>query len=139
MPGSATDYLETKALQHTLGIVAMPFPAAIYLALTISAPDDATPGSEVGIGGYARQRVSFDIEVGNTDIAANVATVEFPAATAGWGNVGWFELWDALTSGNRLYWGPLVDPTDGTTPLIRAVLAGDIVRFTAGTIQVQAS
>jgi hypothetical protein len=66
-------------------------------------------------------------------------TRRFPAATANWGPIGWFEIWSALTAGNRLFWGPLVDPTDGVTQLTRTVLGGDIVRFTAGVVQVQAT
>jgi hypothetical protein len=48
-------------------------------------------------------------------------------------------LWDAPNGGNRLYWGQLVSTTDFTTPLVLQVSAGDITRFSAGTLGVQAS
>lgn len=142
MPGSATLTTEQNVLGHTLGYRPMTMPAGVFIGLCAAAPTptSTTAGSEVAGNGYARQVVSFALAttVAN-NVSANTATIEFPAATASWGGLGWFELWDAATAGNRLYWGPLVDPTDGVTPITRTVLAGDIVRFTAGVIQVRAT
>jgi len=142
MPGSATLYTQQYVLMHTLAIAAMPQPLGVFLALCTSAPTAINRGNEVGGGGYARQGAGWQLQAApNNNIAANTASIEFPAATADWGNIGWFELWDTPggAGGNRLYWGPLVDPTDGVTPITRNVLVGDIVRFLAGTIQVQAT
>jgi hypothetical protein len=133
MSGSATDYLETQVLQHTLGILAMPMPATLYLVLCTTVPSDATPGTEVTGGGYVRMHATYGLVAGRTDAAANLLTIEFPAATTAWGTVGWLEVWDAASAGNRQYWGPLVDPTDLVTPITRAVQAGDIMRIPAGT------
>lgn len=88
--------------------------------------------------GYARQAATFALLTSPANIAANMATLAYPTATANWGALGFFEIWSALTGGQRLYWGPLVDPADGVTPITRNVLSGDTVRFTAGVIQVQA-
>jgi len=49
-----------------------------------------------------------------------------------------FDSKNAATAGNRLYWGPLVDPTDGTTPITRNINAGDILRLSANQLSVQA-
>jgi len=141
MAGSATDYLRQRVLSHTLAFGAYTAPAAVYVGLCAAtpAPDHATPGSEVSGNAYARQAAGFVMAGGRTDLAENGATIEFPAATGhGWGTLGFFELWDAATAGNRLYWGPLVDPADGVTPITRTVGTGDIMRFTAGVLQVQA-
>ena len=88
-------------------------------------------------GGYVRLHATFVAGVAS-NLAVNATTLEFPLATGNWGSIGHFELWDAVTSGNRLYWGPLVDPADGVTPVTRLITNGDIMRITAGALQVQA-
>jgi hypothetical protein len=138
MPGSATQWLEQWVLGHTLGFGAMPPTPAVFVGLCTTAPSALAGGTEVAGNGYARQGATFALISTPPNIAANTASIEYPAATAAWGTIGWFELWDAVTAGNRLYWGPLVDPTDGVTPITRSITAQDIMRFSAGVIQVQA-
>lgn len=139
MPGSATTYLQGRVLSHTLAYGPMTAPTGIYIGLCLAAPPPTagTGGVEVLGGSYARIPAVFAI-TGTANIAANTVTLSFPTATANWGSIGWFELWDALTAGNRLYWGPLVDPVDFVTPVTRNVLSGDIVRLAAGSVSVQA-
>jgi hypothetical protein len=141
MPGSATTLTEQQVLGHTLAFAAMTMPAGTFVALCMAtpAPTASTGGQEPVGNGYARQPATFALIAPPPTIAANTATLAFPTATAAWGTIGFFEIWSAATAGNRLYWGPLVDPVDGTTPITRAVLGGDIVRLTAGTVQVQAT
>jgi hypothetical protein len=133
MSGSATDYLETRVLQHTLGFLAMPMPVGLFIALCTTVPTDSTPGAAPPGGGYTRMQATYGLVAGRTDAAANLLTIEFPTATAAWGTVGWLELWDAATAGNRLFWGSLVDPTDLVTPITRTIQSGDIMRIPAGT------
>src|SRR5580765_4166094 len=141
MPGSATTLVEQQSLGHFLAFAPATAPTGVFLALCQAAPPPtaSSPGLEIIGNGYQRQAVTFALIAPPPTIAANTATIVFPAATANWGSIGWFEIWSALTAGNRLFWGPLVDPTDGVTNLTRTVLSGDIVRFTAGVIQVQAT
>jgi len=138
MPGSATDYLRQRVLSHTLAFGAYTAPTNVYVGLSTSTPTATTPGIEVAVSGYARQRATMALAVGRTDLAVNSATVEYPPATANWGAIGYFELWDAVSGGNRLYWGPLVDPTDGVTPIVRNINAGDILRLSVNQLSVQA-
>lgn len=138
MAGSATDFLERQVLQHTLGIAVMPPPPAIYVALCVTPPTDAAPGDEVVGRGYRRPAATFAMVDGGGDAAANDAVVEFPPAMQRWGSVSWLELWDAVAGGNRLYWGLLVDPEDGITPITRTIQATDILRLPAGSIVVTA-
>jgi hypothetical protein len=138
MPGSATLFTEQGVLGHTLGFAAMTMPTGVFIALTTTAPTAAAGGTEVVGGSYARQSAVFAIST-PTNVAANTATQSFPTATATWGVIGYFEIWSALTGGNRLYWGPLVDPADGVTPISRNVLNGDTVRLQAGSVRVQAT
>jgi hypothetical protein len=137
MSGSASQGLEQQLLQHTLAIAPMAALTRVYVALCGSAPSEDTGGTEVSGGGYARVAATFSLL--SATGAANAAAIEFPAATTNWGAVGYFEIWSAATGGDRLYWGPLVDPADGTTPLLLTVAAGDIVRFPVGMLLVQAA
>jgi hypothetical protein len=137
--GSATDYLETALLQHSLAIAAWPMPVAVYLGVCITAPTDAAAGSPPpGGSAYVRMAVTFMLASGRSDLCVNSATLEWPAATADWGLVGWYEVWTALSGGNRLYWGPIVDPADMVTPVTRRVDAGDILRAPIGSIAIAA-
>ena len=140
MAGSATLALEQAVLGHTLGFAAMTMPPAVFVGLcqATPVPDASTKGAEVSANGYQRQGCVFALAATPQSIAANTTTVAWPAAAAGWGTVGWFEIWAALAGGIRLYWGPLVDPADGVTAITRVILAGDIIRFPAGVLQVRA-
>jgi hypothetical protein len=140
MPGSATTYLEQAVLSHTLAIGAMGFPTGLFVGLcAASAPPTAgTGGTEIAGGAYARLPATFALDTTPPNAASNTATLEWLPATAAWGLVGWFELWTALTGGTRFYWGPLVDPSDGVTPIVRSVQTGDIMRIQAGALQVSA-
>lgn len=141
MAGSATLTVEQAVLGHTLGFSTMTAVTAVFIALDAAspAPTNTTPGAEVVGNGYARQPCTFALLTTPANVAANTTTIAYPAATASWGGLGYWEVWSALTGGQRLYWGPLVDPADGVTPITRTVLGGDIVRFQAGVIQIVAT
>lgn len=141
MAGSATVWLEELVLSHTLAYGPMTPPTAMFLGLCAAAPPPSSSvhGIEIVGNGYARQSIAFALTGAGTNIAANTATVAFPAATATWGAIGYFEIWDAVSGGNRYYQGPLVDPADGITPITRNILSGDIVRFAAGVLEVTAT
>lgn len=139
MSGSATLYLEQNVLLHTLASQAFPMPLGVFVGLCTTVPSAQNRGTEVSGGGYARQNAQFQLLTTPPNVAANAVTIEFPAATAAWGIIGWFELWDTPSGpANRLYWGTLVNPVDGVTPITRQVEVGDIMRFSAGVLQVQA-
>jgi hypothetical protein len=141
MDGSASIGLEQALLGHSLGFAPMASPTQVYVALCLAAqpPSETVRGLEASGGGYVRTPATFALISGPSNIAANTTSIEFQQATSSWGVVGFFELWDAAAGGNRLYWGQLVDPADFTTPLTITVSAGDIVRFSAGTLGVQAA
>jgi FAD/FMN-containing dehydrogenase len=139
MAGAATIYTEQSVLEHTLGIgPAMPVVAAVWIGLALATPPPSsiTPGHEVVGTNYARQPITFSVS-GN--VAINSEGAQYTTAGSYWGVIGWFEIWDALVGGNRLYFGPLVDPADGVTPITREILVGDVMRFQASTITVSAT
>ena len=59
---------------------------------------------------------------------SNADAVEFTQATAPWGTITHFALYDAAVGGNLLAFGPLTDA--------RTVAAGDTIRFGPGDLTV---
>jgi hypothetical protein len=108
---AASDYLEDKLLDHSLGNTAFTQPSTLYLALfTASTGLESNAigsASEISNSGtaYSRQTISFGAASSGT--ASNSATVTFNAATANWGTVSHIAIMDSGTagSGNILYWG----------------------------------
>jgi len=138
MSGSASLDLERQILGHTLAIAPMPAPERVYVALCLTAPSETAGGTEAAGGGYARAVATFALMASPSNAASNAASVEFLPAMSNWGTLGYFEIWTAPTGGTRLYWGPLTDPADGV-PIEMDVTTGDVVRFSAGALVVQAA
>jgi hypothetical protein len=138
MSGSASIDLERQLLGHTLAISPMPTLGRVYVALCLTAPTEAAGGTEASGGGYNRTPATFALMSSLANAASNAASVEFPAATGNWGTIGYFELWTQATGGTRLYWGALTDPADGV-PVEMDIVTGDVVRFSAGALIVQAA
>jgi len=138
MSGSASLDLERQMLSHTLAIAPMPTLARVYVALCETAPTEAAGGSELAGGGYARTAATFALMATPANAAANATAVDFAPATANWATITHFELWTQPAGGTRLYWGRLVDPADGVSIEID-VAAGDTVRFSPGSLVVQAA
>lgn len=105
MAGGASDYTEEMLLKMTLNGIAYTPPSAVYLALFTSDPTDAGVGTEVTGGVYARQQITFDAPVNGT--TQNSTDVLFPIATASWGTITHYGIYDASSGGNLLYHGPL--------------------------------
>jgi hypothetical protein len=99
-----SNYAENKVLDHVLGTTAYTAPT-VYLALFTSDPTDASTGTEVSGGAYARQTIAFNASVNGA--SANTSDVLFPTATASWGTITHIGLYDASTAGNMLWHGAL--------------------------------
>jgi hypothetical protein len=59
-------------------------------------------------------------------VKSNANAITVPAATAVWGNVVAFAVFDAAAAGNMLFWAML------TTPKVVAI--GDVFSFAAGSL-----
>ena len=111
-------YLQDNLLNVSLRNTAFTAVAQPYVSLHTADPTDSTGtalANEVTGGSYARQTLTFGAP--SSGIVTTTADVIFPIATALWGNVGYVSVFDALTSGNLLYHGPLspavvIDTTD---------------------------
>ena len=124
MAGSASNYLENKLIDHSLGTTTFTKPTTVYAALYTVAPSDTGGGTEVTGGSYARQTITFSAaSSGSTSNNTNVDFNTMPAAT-----VVAVAVLDAVTAGNLLYWGTL------TTN--RTVTAGDSIRIASGALVV---
>lgn len=123
---SFSDYLEDNLLDHTFRNTAFTSPAAVYMALFTVAPTDAGGGTEVTGGSYARAAITFGAAADGA--IANSAACTMPTATAGWGTVSHFAIFDAAAGGNMLAWGPV-----GTA---KPVVTDDTPEFAIGDIVV---
>ena len=73
--------------------------------------------------------MAFDAAVsGATD---NTSNVDFPAATASWGTVSHYGLFDASTGGNLLIHGAFTAS--------KAIGTGDVLRIAAGELDITAA
>lgn len=79
-----------------------------YLGLFTATPSESDVGTEVSGGAYARQTVTFNAPVeGDPSYITNAAVVEYPTATARWGTVVAWGVYDAATGGNLIWYGSL--------------------------------
>jgi len=137
-----TNYLRNKLIDLIHRAIAWTPPTTHYIALVTTTPTAAAAGTEVTGTGYARQAIALSATTmaatnadasttspssGTTGKTSNNAIVNFGTAGAAWGTVTYYEIWDASTAGNRLFFGPLVD--SGGAPTSRSISSGDPVSF----------
>jgi hypothetical protein len=138
MAGSKSDAFEIIMLKlvtgqaHGLagltGTLAGPF-----LALYTVAPSDSAAGTEVSTSGTAYTRVTTSGLWGTPAGASpasvsNSGVITFPTcAGTNWGTLVAFALFDAVTGGNRTYWGDLTDAT-------KVINVGDTASFPVSTV-----
>lgn len=131
MPGSKSDYLENKLLDHVLGGAIYTRPVTVYVALYTVAPTDAGGGTEVSGGSYARVAVTNNATkwpAASGGAKSNGQEITFPTATASWGEAVAFAILDAASAGNFMYWGDL------TTP--KTIGNGDTAKFGVGDLDI---
>ena len=124
-----SDYLENEILDHILGTGSYTMPSGVYIGLSIVSFNDDASGAELTGNGYIRKAATFNVAASGT--ADNSAAVEFPAATASWGTVSHFGLFDAVSGGNMLIHGAF------TTP--KLIDIGDILKISAGDLDISAA
>jgi hypothetical protein len=124
-----SNFLENKILDHTLrgASGAYTAPTTVYVGLFTSSPTDAASGAEVSGGSYVRQAITFGTAASNGSIS-NTATVTFPTATGNWGTISHIGIYDALTSGNLLYWGAVTQS--------KIITSGDTFSITTGNLTI---
>lgn len=124
MADALTNTAENRCLDFLMGLTTTAPTAPLRVALVTALGDDATAGTEVTGGSYARQNLSVAAATGGaTSNSADLVWAGLPAVTV----VG-VEIWDSATTPVRLWYGPLVDS--------RSVGAGDDLRLPAGSLTV---
>ena len=125
-----SNYLENALLNGTLNATTYTAPTTVYVSLWTTNPTDAGSGTEVPTVGtsYARVAVSFATASGISGEVLNDAAVEFAAATASWGTVGWIGINDALSAGNLMYHTAL--------DTSKTIDTGDIFKIAIGNLSV---
>lgn len=122
-----SEFLENELLDHALGVGSYTMPTA-YVGLYTAAPSDSGGGTEVSGGSYARVTCASKFGAASGGSSANTAEITFPTATANWGTVTHFGIFDASSAGNLLYWGALTTSKN--------VQSGDTIKFAVGALTV---
>jgi hypothetical protein len=108
---------------------------SVYMALFTAAPSDTGGGTEVSGGTYARQPVTLSaaITTGGLSSKSNSTTITYPVATAAWGTIVAYGIYDAATGGNLRWWRAL---SATATPVIeqRTVGTNDQYQIPAGAL-----
>jgi hypothetical protein len=120
-----SNYLENELLDHVLRVGAYPQPSGLYVALGTGASDAGLTGEPTGVGSYARVLHNTWASPASR-ASSNTGAVTFPMASAAWGTMTHFGIFDALSGGNLLIWGAL------TTP--KAVASGNTPSFATGVL-----
>tara|TARA_R110000822_G_scaffold190302_1_gene329073 strand:+ start:2600 stop:3013 length:414 start_codon:yes stop_codon:yes gene_type:complete len=111
---AASDYLELKLLDHSLGTAGYTAPSTVYVGLFVSTVDAATTlanleagtlTDEISGNSYARQSIAFG--AASAGSATNSGSVTFPTASGNWGTITHLAVIDASSSGNVIYAGAL--------------------------------
>lgn len=126
---SKSNVLENIILDEVLGGVGYTPAANVSVALYTAAPSDTGGGTEVSGGSYAR--VTLANNTTNWPAAAggsksNGTVINFPEATATWGTVTSFGIFDDQGTPRLLYWGMLAES--------REILDGDKPSFAVGAL-----
>ena len=122
-----SNYLENALINATLRNTTYTSPSTVYAGLFTSDPTDAGSGTEVSGGSYARKAITFAAP-SNGVTTNSAAACEFDQATGSWGTITHFGIFDALTSGNLLYYGAL------TTS--KTIASGDVFKFATSSVSV---
>ena len=127
---SKSNYLENKALDHSLGTTSFTAPTATFLGLFTTDPAEDGSGTEISGNGYAREDINFGAASSGSASGptSGDGAIEFTASGGDWRTVSHFAIFDALTSGNMLYYGALTNS--------KAVSDGDSVRFAVDSITI---
>lgn len=139
MSANLSDYLENKWLDHILKNTAYSPAATLYFALFTSDPGESGVSGEltIGTGGYARAAVTNNTvnfpacAVSGTPTKSNGTVVQFPTASAAWGTITHWAVYDASSAGNMI--------VHGTMASSRYVAATDAPKVAVGAFSMTVS
>jgi hypothetical protein len=124
---AASDYLELKLLDHSLGTASMTAPSNVYVGLHTGSPLDNNSGSnEISGNGYTRKVAAFAAAASGS--ASTSGTITFDAATGNWGTITHISIYDATTTGNLMFHGAV------TTS--KTIETGDTFQISTGNLTI---
>lgn len=127
MADNLTNTAENKMLDALVGTASYSADTPIKLALVTANGNDATAGTEVSGGSYARQNITFSAaSSGSISNDAVETFTNMPTCTV----VG-IELWDSAGTPSRLAYGSLTSS--------KALTSGDTLEFAIGSITLSLS
>jgi hypothetical protein len=131
--GSISDFLENELLDHIFNVV-YNRPTNLFLGLSTADPLDTGAGlAEPSDGAYSRATITFGAAAARA-VTQN-AKLTFAQATAAWGVLTHYGVFDAVSAGNMLAHGSLTvakNVVSGNTP---SVATSEVaISFTAGEI-----
>lgn len=127
MADNLTNTAENKMLDALVGTASYSADTPIKLALVTANGNDATAGTEVSGGSYARQTITFtSASSGSIGNAGVVSFTNMPTCTV----VG-IELWDSAGTPARLAYGSLTSN--------KSLTSGDTLEFAIGSITLSLS
>lgn len=128
-----TDYGEQQAL-----IALLPNGTNVYAGFFTVLPtaDDGTGGTEATGSGYARKAHAAWINVAEDPITyrVNNGAIEFATLSADLVDVVGWGVWDALTSGNLIAFGPLLDVSENE--ITKTFTSGNQPRFVTQELKI---
>lgn len=111
---AASIYLQDGLLNHLFRTATFSKPANLYVGLYTAMPTSSGGGTEVSGGSYARIGLgpadaswAAPTQVSSAAQTKNSSIINFGTATANWGTILGFGIFDALTVGNMLIFGTL--------------------------------
>jgi hypothetical protein len=117
MASGITQFATNLLLNRLLRGVAGSFPATVYIGLFTVTPTDAGGGTEVTtslITNYARQPITVGTGVfsaASSGSTSNSNLIDFGTSSGGTGAAcTQWGMFDAVTTGNLLFWGDLTTP-----------------------------
>lgn len=125
-------FMDNAILNEFFGGTDYTPPATLYIGLSTTTPSKTGTGVTEPTGG-AYKRVAIANTVANFPNASNGSknngtVITFPEATANWGTLTHFVIYDAVTGGNMLVYGALVNA--------KSIEPGDVPSFNTGTLNV---
>lgn len=122
-----SDYLENAILNHIFGDTDYARPDHLYVGLFTAEPGENDTSGEIPQGGgYTRSEIVFGNAVSGS--ISNTNEVLFPEASADWGVITHFAIFDSQEGGNML--------VKGTFDIPKMIYFGDTVRIKAGELTI---
>jgi len=124
---SFSDYAEGKVLDHVFSLAAAYPRPTLYLGVSTTDPTDAgSSATEPAGGAYARIATTASDWQRTGSVVDNTSQLSFPEATASWGTLTHFVMYDAATGGN------VIAHTELTSA--KAIASNETLRFPVGNI-----